>query len=54
MKLAENAKISPEKLMKFLAEHEGTVFSPNGILRVAGKDQDPILAARSALEEIRN
>lgn len=34
IKFSETAKVDPEKLTKFLAEHESAVFSPNGILRV--------------------
>jgi transcription-repair coupling factor (superfamily II helicase) len=50
IKLGEHARVSPEKLMQFLAEVEGTSFSPNGILRVPVKTADPI---RSAIEAIR-
>ncbi len=53
IKLAENAKVSPENLMLFLSENEDAVFSPNGILRVAAKTQNPIAAARTVLEQIR-
>jgi transcription-repair coupling factor (superfamily II helicase) len=50
IKLGEQARVSPEKLMQFLADVEGTSFSPNGILRVPVKTADPI---RSAIEAIR-
>ncbi len=50
IKLGEHARVSPEKLMQFLAEAEGTSFSPNGILRVPVNTADPI---RSAIEAIR-
>ena len=53
IKLMENAKVSPEKLMKFLAENETAVFSPSGILRVAVGTENPILSARTVLEQIR-
>ena len=54
IKLMENAKVSPEKLMKFLAENDAAVFSPSGILRVAAGKENPILSARAVLEQIRN
>ncbi len=53
VKLGENARISPEKLMHYLAENEGSTFSPSGILRVIGDDENTITAARSVLEAIR-
>lgn len=49
IKLGEQARVSPEKLMQFLADAEGTSFSPNGILRVPVKTADPI---KSAIEAI--
>ncbi len=52
IKLAENAKVSPEKLMKFVAENNDASFSPNGILRVAATQENLIEAARKVLEEI--
>jgi transcription-repair coupling factor (superfamily II helicase) len=53
VKLGENAKISPEKLMEFLTKNETAVFSPNGILRVEIKSENLIEAARLVLEEIK-
>jgi len=53
VKLGENAKIAPEKLMQFLTESEGSTFSPNGILRVITKEENLIETARKILEEIR-
>ena len=53
VKLGENAKIAPEKLMQFLTDNEGAVFSPSGILRVISGSENPIEAARRCLEEIR-
>ena len=38
IKLSDNARIDPEKLINFLAENEGSSFSPGGILRVAAED----------------
>ena len=53
IKLGENAKIAPEKLMQFLTESEGSTFSPKGILRVITKEENLIETARKILEEIR-
>jgi len=53
IKLSENAHVAPEKLMEILAKTEGSVFSPNGILRVTSNAENPIEAARKVLEEIR-
>jgi transcription-repair coupling factor (superfamily II helicase) len=53
VKLSENAHVAPEKLMRILTTREGSVFSPNGILRVVTNDENPIEAARKVLEEIR-
>ncbi|HEX8287672.1 MAG TPA: transcription-repair coupling factor [Pyrinomonadaceae bacterium] len=52
VKLGENARISPEKLMEFLSKNETANFSPNGILRFDVKTENLIEAARSVLEEI--
>jgi transcription-repair coupling factor (superfamily II helicase) len=53
VKLSENAKVSPEKLMQVLSDYEGSAFSANGILRVATNAANPIEAARKVLEAIR-
>ncbi len=53
IKLGENAKVAPEKLMEFLSKNETANFSPNGILRVEVKIENLIEAARTVLEEIR-
>ncbi len=53
IKLSENAHVAPEKLMQVLTAHEGSAFSPNGILRVVIVTQNMIDAARQVLEEIR-
>ncbi|MCY7374802.1 MAG: transcription-repair coupling factor [Pyrinomonadaceae bacterium] len=53
IKLGENAKVAPEKLMEFLSTNETANFSPNGILRVEVKSENPIGAARAVLEKIR-
>ena len=54
VKLSENAKISPEKLMEFLAANENASFSPSGILRVEKPDEDLIDLARNTLEAVRS
>ena len=53
IKLSENAKVAPEKLMQILSEYEGSAFSPNGILRVVIATENLIDSARKTLEEIR-
>jgi transcription-repair coupling factor (superfamily II helicase) len=53
IKLGENAKVAPEKLMEFLSKNETAHFSPNGILRVEVKVENLIDAARKVLEEIQ-
>lgn len=54
IKLMENAKISPEKLMKFLSENEDAVFSHTGILRIAAGTENPVKTANSVLNQIRS
>ena len=53
IKLSQNAKVDPDRLMQFLSKNEGSSFSPSGILRVEVADEDPIGTAKKALEEIR-
>ena len=53
IKLGENAKVAPEKLMEFLSKNPTANFSPNGVLRVEVKVENLIEAARLVLEEIR-
>jgi transcription-repair coupling factor (superfamily II helicase) len=53
IKLSQNARVDPEKLMSYLAGNEAASFSPSGILRIDAADEGPIAAARQALEEIR-
>lgn len=52
IKLSENAKVLPEKLMELLAENDGSAFSPGGILRVVSDADNIIEAARGVLEGI--
>ncbi len=52
VKLGENAKVSPEKLMGFLTENESAAFSPGGVLRVATREGNLIEAARTVLENL--
>jgi transcription-repair coupling factor (superfamily II helicase) len=54
VKLGENAKVAPEKLMQFLAENEGASFSPTGILRVVDNLSNTIQMARRTLESIKS
>ena len=54
VKLSENAKIAPEKLMEFLAENESSKFSPSGILQIVVKVENLIETARKILEELRS
>lgn len=55
IKLGESALISPEKLMQYLGDNEGSSFSPAGIFRinvVAG--DDPIKLAIETLHAVRS
>ncbi len=52
IKLGESARVSPEKLMKFLSNNEKASFSPSGILRVPVITADPLATASSSLAQI--
>ena len=52
VKLGEEARVSPDKLLRFLGENADSSFSPSGILRVKSDNLDPISIARHCLEEI--
>ncbi len=52
IKLGENARVAPEKLMRFLSETEGASFSPSGVLKVLITEENLIEAARKVLETI--
>ena len=52
VKLSENARVLPEKLMELLAENEGASFSPSGILRVPLDGKNPLTWAGQVLERI--
>ena len=52
IKLGESARVSPDKLMQFLGETEGSIFSPSGILRVAVETANPMQTAKNCLERI--
>ncbi|MEQ1606940.1 MAG: transcription-repair coupling factor [Pyrinomonadaceae bacterium] len=54
IKLGESARVSPEKLMQYLSEHEESNFSPSGILRIPVKTADPIKSASECLTVIRS
>ena len=51
IKLGETAKVSPERLMQFLSENEGSTFSPSGILRVPAEG-NVLELGRRILEQI--
>jgi transcription-repair coupling factor (superfamily II helicase) len=53
IKLAENARVAPEKLMALLSEREGSSFSPSGILRVGLDGENPLKVALGVLEAVR-
>ncbi|MGI8469328.1 MAG: transcription-repair coupling factor, partial [Pyrinomonadaceae bacterium] len=52
VKLGENSKVAPEKLMRFLSENENSNFSPNGILRVVANAENLIETARKTLLQL--
>ena len=52
IKLAENARVAPERLMETLAENEGSSFSPTGILRLPLNGEPPLRFSRQVLERI--
>jgi transcription-repair coupling factor (superfamily II helicase) len=57
LKFSEKARISPEKLAKFVNSREGRLFSPTGVLRLILNDdeQDQLLdMIRGALLELRS
>jgi transcription-repair coupling factor (superfamily II helicase) len=53
IKLSENAKVLPEKLMEVLETTEGSSFSPTGILRIADASENPLGVSLRVLESIR-
>jgi transcription-repair coupling factor (superfamily II helicase) len=56
VKFSEKARISPEKLGDFIARHEGTIFTPAGVLKlILTEDQrDEVLSViRGMLLELR-
>jgi transcription-repair coupling factor (superfamily II helicase) len=56
VKLAEKARVAPEKLMELIRVREGASFAPSGVLRLALSDEekDEVLAvARRVLLQIR-
>ena len=52
VKLDQDAKVSPDKLMEFISE-SGAIFTPNGILRIK-VNENLIESAREALNRISN
>jgi len=53
VKLGETARVSPDKLMKFLDENKESSFSPSGILRIKVLTGSPITTAKDALDKIK-
>ncbi len=53
LKISSDAHVSPEKLMAFIASHEGSSFSPSGILRIVSPDENPIGLAVRTVEKIK-
>src|SRR5207244_8286570 len=56
IKLAEKARVAPEKLMELIGARDGANFAPSGVLRLALADEekDEVLAvARRVLLQIR-
>jgi transcription-repair coupling factor (superfamily II helicase) len=53
VKLGENAKVAPEKLMQLLAENAESSFAPSGVLKVSTKEENLIETARRTLEQLR-
>jgi transcription-repair coupling factor (superfamily II helicase) len=52
IKLGEHARVDPEKLMAFLADHSTASFSPSGILRIPIETASPIDSAFKCLSDI--
>ena len=52
VKLSENAKVSPEKLIEIFSEYEGSNFSPNGVLKIKTDAENLIEKAREVLGKI--
>ena len=53
IKLGENAKVLPAKLMEILETTEGANFSPAGILRISDVSENPLNVSIQILESIR-
>jgi len=56
IKLAEKARVAPEKLLELIRVREGATFSPNGVLRLElnEEERDQVLAvARRVLLQVR-
>ena len=53
VKLGENAKVAPEKLMQLLSENPESSFAPSGVLKVSTKEENLIETARQILEQLR-
>nr|MBA2378287.1 transcription-repair coupling factor [Blastocatellia bacterium] len=53
VKLSENARVDPEKLMFMVNDETGITFSPAGILRLPPSGENPIVSALQILQSIR-
>jgi transcription-repair coupling factor (superfamily II helicase) len=53
IKLAENARVAPDRLMEILSQHNGSSFSPSGILRLPIDGENTIRFTREILENVR-
>ena len=52
VKFAESTKVAPDKLMATVAADENASFSPNGILRFAAGDENPLAVSIRSIESI--
>ena len=56
IKLAEKARVAPDKLMELIRARDGATFAPSGVLRLelSQEERDEVLAvARRVLLQIR-
>ncbi|HMQ02679.1 MAG TPA: transcription-repair coupling factor [Pyrinomonadaceae bacterium] len=52
IKLSEDARISPDKLLEYLSENPDARFSPSGVLRIPDDPDHRIIAVKDCLERI--
>ena len=53
VKLSQNSKVNPERLMAMVENGENVSFSPSGILRFPLNGLEPLSVVRHVLETIR-